>query len=243
VRIALGALALSLLVTGCGAAPYRGPSLRTTCGSLEPELRARWLTTSDGVRLYGATAGSGSTVVVLAPESGGFGLCGWLPTMKLLADRGFRVLAFDFRGVYPSALPPPRATYRFDLDLRAAVDAAGGKHTFLVGASMGAAAVVAYASQFAGIDGVVSLSGEQRLPTSHIDAIDAAPKLRVPLLVLASRLDGYLDAQAARQLVRRAGSSDKQLVLYPGVAHGWDILEQHPAASRVLLGWLRQRRP
>jgi dienelactone hydrolase len=247
VRAALVVLAVVFLA-GCGdrAKQVSGPpppSLTNVCGGIPAGLHASvsWLETNDGVRLYAASAGSGSRVVVLAHESGGVGLCGWLPTMRRLAADGFRTLAFDFRGVYPSQMPPTRKSLAWRNDLQAALDTAGGKHTALMGASFGGAAAVAYAPDLKGVDAVVSLSGELRLPDPHIDAIGNVARLRVPLLVIASRLDGYLDTEDARRLVRRAGSKDKTVVLYPGKLHGWDILDGRPEARRVLVRWLTQR--
>jgi alpha-beta hydrolase superfamily lysophospholipase len=161
--------------------------------------------------------------------------------MRFLAAHGIRSFAFDFRGHDPSQIPPAKVEYDWAKDLQAAVDAAGGKHTALVGASFGGAAVLAYAPDLKGVDAVVSVSGELQLPDPGIDAIGNVGRLRVPLLVIASRLDGYLDAADARKLVRRAGSKDKTLVLYPGTLHGWDILDSRPAARQALLGWLTQR--
>ncbi len=89
--------------------------------------------------------------------------------------------------------------------------------------------------------GFVSLSGELELPAHALDALAGVRRLRAPLLVLASRQDYYLDAAAANQMIRAAGSRDKQLTLYPGSTHGWDLLEQAPLARRVwsrLLAWL-----
>lgn len=238
-----------LLLAGCGGHAKKQvagpppPALATVCGSVPAGLHAQvsWLETSDGVRLYAASAGSGDRVVVLAHESGGQGLCGWLPTMRLLAAHGLRAFAFDFRGTFPSQVPPQRIELDWAHDLQAAIDAAHGKRTALVGASFGGAAAVAYAPDLRGVDAVVSLSGEQRLSQPHIDAIDNVARLRVPLLVIASRLDGYLDTAGARQLVRRAGSKDKSLVLYPGTQHGWDILASRPEARQVLLRFVTQR--
>lgn len=197
-----------------------------------------WLETSDGVRLYSASAGSGDTAVVLAHESGGVGLCGWLPTMRFLAQHGLRVVAFDFRGTYPSPLPPASKQYAWGRDLQAAVDTADAKHVFLAGASFGGAAVVAFGAGLHGVDGIASFSGELDLPRPEIHAIRNAPRLRVPLLVVASRVDGYLDAEDARRLVRAAGSRDKTLYLFPGKLHGWDILDERPKARRDFLQWL-----
>jgi alpha-beta hydrolase superfamily lysophospholipase len=245
VRIAAAA-ALVLLLAGCGSrrrAEPPLPSLATVCGTAPAGLDATpaWLETSDRVRLYSVSAGKGDTAVVLAHESGGAGLCGWLPTMRYLTAHGFRVLALDFRGTSPSVLPPPKRQFDWREDLQAAVDAAGAKRVILMGASFGGAAAVAYAPHLHGVDGVVSVSGELALPTTEIDAIGNAPRLRVPLLVIASRLDGYLDTEEARRLVRAAGSRDKEVVLFPGKLHGWDILDERPRARRVLLAWLTRR--
>lgn len=234
-----------IAVTACGSHHHRvagppAPSLPSICTGVPDGLDAKtaWLETSDGVRLYSASAGSGDTAVVLAHESGGIGLCGWLPTMRYLARHGLRVLAFDFRGVYPSVLPPASKQYDWGRDLQAAIDAADAKHVLLAGASMGGAAVVAFGPDLHGVDGIASFSGELDLPRPEIHALRNAPRLRVPLLVVASRVDGYLDTEDARRLVRAAGSRDKTLYLFPGKLHGWDILDERPKARRDFLQWL-----
>ena len=101
---------------------------------------------------------------------------------------------------------------------------------FLLGASFGGAASLAYAPQLHGLAGLINLSGELRLPISSLNGIAAVPKLTVPLLVIASRYDGYLDPADARLLEDRAGSKDKRLVLYTGGFHGWSILDEAPYA-------------
>lgn len=232
--------AVALVAAGCGgshtSAPPTPPAppASSVCGGPPAGLRptAAWLTTSDGVRLYSVSAGSGDTTLVLAHESPG-GLCGWLPAMQLFAARGFHVLAFDFRGFAPSD-SPDRGYLAYGRDLQAAVDAAHGGTTVLVGASFGGAAVVAYGSRLHGVDGIVSLSGEQDLPRARLDAIGNAPKLRTPLLVVASRHDTYLDGAAARELVRKAGSQRKEVAVFPGAWHGWDLLYDPPYKARAL---------
>jgi non-heme chloroperoxidase len=237
-------LVAAVALTACGGAHRTAgppaPILASICTGVPDGLDAKtsWLETSDGLRLYSASAGSGDTTVVLAHESGGVGLCGWLPTMRFLAQHGFRALAFDFRGVYPSPLPPARTQYDWGRDLQAAVDAAHTKHVVLAGASFGGAAVVAFGPDLHGIDGIASFSGEPDLPTPHIHALANAPRLRVPLFVVASRLDGYLDTAEARRLVRAAGSQNKELVLFPGRLHGWDILDERAKARADFLTWI-----
>lgn len=240
-------LLLLAALAGCGgarhASPPPAPTLASTCGTMPAGLRARtsWLRASDGTRIYSASAGSGDTVVVLAHESGGQGLCGWLPTMRWLAAHGLRSMAFDYRGTYPSPLPRRAVEHDWWRDTQAAIDAAGAKNLVLMGASFGGAEAVADAWRLHGVDGVVSLSGELELPSTGIDAIGHARQLRVPLLVVASRLDGYLDAEDARRLVRRAGATDKEVALFPGRAHGWQILDTEPDARRLVLAWVMRR--
>jgi pimeloyl-ACP methyl ester carboxylesterase len=232
--------AAALLLTACGSSHHvSGPPApkASYCGGLPSGFAATtdWLKTSDGVRLWSATAGSGSTTLVLAHESGGIGLCGWLPAMAYLAKHGVRTLAFNFRGVAPSDVT---ASTDYEPDLQAAIDAAGTKHVFLMGASMGGAAAMTYGSRLKGLDGLINLSGEQRISNGNLDAIDNVGKLRIPFLVLASNDDGYLTGAQARQLVARAGSSDKKAVVFPGANHGWDLLDARVYAT--LLGWLRR---
>jgi alpha-beta hydrolase superfamily lysophospholipase len=233
-----------LLLAGCGSAAHEaGPRLSTVCGLPPAGLttHAEWLKTSDGVRLYAITAGTSDTTLVLAHESGDIGVCGWLLAMTYLEKHGVRTLAFNFRGVSPSG--SSKNPNDLAPDLQAAIDAARTKHVFLMGASKGGAASMANGWKLKGLDGLVNLSGEQTLPASGLDAIGNVGKLRVPFLVIASQDDGYLTGAQARQLVARAGSSDKSAVVFPGTYHGWDLLDLAPFRAKVyatLLGWLRR---
>jgi dienelactone hydrolase len=65
----------------------------------------------------------------------------------------------------------------------------------------------------------------------------------VPVLIVSARGDGYLPPADARELLRRAGSSHKQLALFPGNYHGWDLLSAapyHAKASRVVIDFLHR---
>jgi dienelactone hydrolase len=238
-----------LALAGCGGSSHTlasngAPSLSTTCGTANVAASTYFLKTGDGLRIYAASAGGGSTAVVLLHESGGAGLCGWLPTMRWLAANGIRAVAIDFRGYPPSGTPALAIYHHYAQDIQAAVDAAhtlGAKHVFVMGASMGGAATVAEAPTLKDVTGVISLSGELELPTSELDAIGAAPKIKVPFLFVGSESDGYVIGSEARRLTRAVGSKDKQVHLFPGGYHGWDLLDAAPYRARVkslLLGWL-----
>jgi alpha-beta hydrolase superfamily lysophospholipase len=253
VRRAGVTIAFALAAAGCGGQAHGvvatgppPPSTATLCGALPAGLHATpvWLRTSDGVRLYAAAAGSGPTAVVLAHQSPA-NLCGWLPTMRYLSSRGIATLAFNFRTFAPSGSPRAAISRHLAPDLQAAIDAAharGAQRVFVMGASFGGAATLAYGAQLRDLAGVINLSGELRLLNWNLDGIDAVRRLKAPLLVLASRYDGYLDAADARLLYRRAGSTKKRLVIFPGGFHGWAILDEAPYAAQaraLILAWLR----
>jgi dienelactone hydrolase len=203
------------------------------------------LHTTDGQRLYAVEAGSGETAVVLVPESPPGNVCGWLPYVASLQRAGFRVLTYDYRGTGGSPVTAKRP-YAFGRDLAAAVArvrADGADKVVAAGASFGGVVVMQHAGEL-DVDGVVSFSGETTLPEYHVQAIDAVPQLHAPLLIVGSRQDSYLPVSDARRLLARAGSADKQLLLYPGDQHGWDIVQRAPYAARArarVLAWLRDR--
>ena len=250
-RIALAAAAVLLASTACGAHGRAArsdpplPSLESDCGDAHgAHLQPIWLHTSDAQRLYAIRGGAGPTGVVLVPESPPGDVCGWLPYAATLERAGMRVVAFDYRGTGDSPVQRGRSPFAYGRDLTAAVAqlrADGAKKVAVVGASFGGAVAMTYAS---GVDAVVSLSGETALPQYHLDPLDAVSHLHAPLLIVGSRNDTYLPIAGARELLHRAGSSAKRLVLYPGSWHGWQIVEDAPYARRaraVVLAWLRSK--
>jgi pimeloyl-ACP methyl ester carboxylesterase len=70
-----------------------------------------------------------------------------------------------------------------------------------------------------------------------LNSLDAARKVRVPLLVLAARGDLTTDAgEVAPKLAKGSPSEDKRLVLFDGTDHGIDLLQgEHGPRVRALL--------
>jgi alpha-beta hydrolase superfamily lysophospholipase len=229
------------------------PGLGERCGGGPIDAKVGWFHASDGVLLDGAALGSGTTGVVLAHESPA-DLCGWVPYARVLSGAGFWVLLIDHRHFGRSESPTDKAkTGRFVRDLEGAVDELkreGAEKVFLMGASFGGVTSMVAGSRLGSkIAGVISVSGETDLgnqyggPQGELDAVDAVPKLRVPFLIVSARDDGYLPPADARQLLRRAGSTQKQLALFPGGYHGWDLLSAAPyraKASRVVIDFLHR---
>ena len=79
------------------------------------------------------------------------------------------------------------------------------------------------------MDGVVNLSGERSV--SGLDADTAVQRSLVPLLIIASDSDRYLNAHDARALYLESAASQKQLQVLPGSAHGTAILDGPEGAT------------
>jgi dienelactone hydrolase len=235
-----GVVFLVLLAAGCGGGSKQSvpkqppPALAQRCGDDVKGVEAKqmWFRASDGALLDGAEVGDGDVGVVLAHESPS-DLCPWLPFAKTLADKGYRAFAFDFRGSGASPAQFAAKATRNDLDVvgaAAELRRLGAKRVFLVGGSFGGAAVVAATPE---VDpqplGVISLSGEPDL----LGAMQAAPRVKAPLLDLIARNDGYSSVADNRRLVGAAASTDKRLEVYPGDSHGWDLLYHAPYRARV----------
>jgi hypothetical protein len=221
------------------------PALDSVCSSTSGvHARPIWFAASDGVRLYGVEAGTGRTAVVLAHE-GGADLCGWLPYVASLQRGGVRVLAFDFRG-YGQSATPTKANLALGRDLAGAVRQVrsdGATNVFLIGASMGGAAVV---QNSAGVDvtGRISLSGTRLWSGYGINDPAGVRHISAPFLYVGSRDDSRAPQAEARSVFHAVGAADKQIVLYAGSVHGWDLVEQPPYGERtqkLILTWIRAR--
>lgn len=221
------------------------PDLTSVCSS-NSGVRARplWFAASDGVRLYGIEAGTGRTGVVLAHE-GGADLCGWLPYVSTLQQAGMRVLAFDFRG-YGSSDQSSTASLALGRDLAGAVArlrSDGAATVFVMGASMGGAAVVQNSSGIH-VTGRISLSGTRLWQGYGVNDPDGVRHISAPFLYVGAREDWRASEAEARSVFRLVGAADKQIVLYPGSMHGWDLVEQPPYGDRaraLILRWIRAR--
>jgi pimeloyl-ACP methyl ester carboxylesterase len=246
-NLALTALLLPLLITtAAGAAGDTPPTLTQACGSSAAGFAARpvWATTTDGVRLYMVEAGNGTTTIVLA-HGGGSDLCETVGFATKLVAAGYRVVAFDFRGNGRSGLPN---TGRLALgnDVAAAVAHArqtGAKRIFLIGSSMGGAAITQNTSTL-DVDGRISLSGTRLWRGFGTNNPAALPRIRAPYLYVGTRSDWRAPLTEAIAIFRKVGARDKQTAIYPGSEHGWQLVETARFASRaraLVLAWLASR--
>jgi pimeloyl-ACP methyl ester carboxylesterase len=218
-------------------------------GGTEPSLPADSasvsFTTEDGVTLRGHLFGSGSAGIILAhmyPAD----QTSWYAAAQKLADRGYRVLTFDFRGYGES--DGSKDIESLDKDVFAAIMAirdAGASDMVLVGASMGGTASLAAAdaSQVLSslrVTGVVTVSAP--VAFQGLTAAEAVPRLYMPLMFIAAGDDvGESGAEALQELA--AGKGELRIV--PGDEHGTELFEG-PAADEVwdlLLAFLAENLP
>jgi pimeloyl-ACP methyl ester carboxylesterase len=222
--------------TAATTTPGTGDMLPATTG------RAISFTTQDGVTLKGHVFGSGQAGVILAhmyPAD----QTSWYPTAQRLAQAGYLVLTFDFRGYGESG-----GSKQIDLiggDVSAAITQIrkeGAGSVVLAGASMGGTASLVAGDQAQSLSsirlaGIATLSAPVEF--QGLSAAAAVPRIIVPLLFIAAEKDaGAAGAQQLEQL--SAGKGDLQIV--PGSDHGTDLLTGQQAAKvyQLLLDFIKE---
>jgi dienelactone hydrolase len=245
---ALTIFALVLLAATTAAASTAEdtpPTLTEACGSTnELEARSFWLLTYDRVRLYAIEAGSGPNTIVLAHQAAS-NLCETLSFAGKFVANGYRIVAFDFRG-NGNSQSPSRNSLALGRDLAAAVAHArrtGAQRVFLMGSSMGGAAIVQNTSSLR-VDGRISFSGTRFSSGYGVNYPKGLARIRAPFLYVGTRNDRRTPLREALGILRRIGARDKRTALYPGTEHGWQIIENTRLGSRrlaLVLHWLEAR--
>ena len=239
--VAVLAVVISILASCDGDVP---PG--STEGSREITFPA-----SDGVMLSGRVFGpdEGSAGVVLAhmfPSD----QSAWFEFAGRLADRGYRVLTFDFRGYCPGGeagcSQGEKTISAMWQDVEGAIATLrdeGATRIGLVGASMGGTASLVAASQEGqDIDAIVTLSA----PVGF-EGLEASPEVLAQVMGAKLFLAGHEDvaaAQAVDTLYAETLQPKRPVILTTG-DHGTDILAGNQAgiASTEILKWLDRYLP
>jgi pimeloyl-ACP methyl ester carboxylesterase len=187
---------------------------------------------ADGVRLAGRLFGHGSTVVILSHMGpGGNDQSQWWPMAHLLAERGYRVLTYDYSGVCPGGkagcskgvtsirAPAPNLMGAIHF-----VDRLGVKRVVLGGASMGAMASLKVAAR-PGVDvsAVISLSGVEQLVGPYELGRHVIARISEPKLFMAGEFD-HEAADSARDWLRWARPPKDGKIMNTGL-HGTDMID------------------
>ncbi|NEW44118.1 alpha/beta hydrolase [Nocardia cyriacigeorgica] len=197
--------------------------------------------TADGETLHGWWVRAPRSVghVLFAHGNGG-NIGDRVPIFALLAETGFDVLAFDYRGYgRSSGRPSERGT---ELDARAArailLEQPGvdPERVLYLGKSLGGAVMLelALAHPPAGLILMSTFTGMREAARSVYPFLPAPlipdaypslrriPELRVPVLLMHGDQDELLPLEHARRLYA-AAPDPKKLVVYPGAGHN-DII-------------------
>lgn len=208
------------------------PPVGVDCRDLVTQGLLLRLQNAAQLKISAVEFGSGANGVVLVHQSDA-SMCQWLPYALVLAERGYRVLAFDFAG-FGTSSPTQHPTY-ID-DIRTAVsylrDQRGARHVVVIGASMGATmSVVASAAITPAVDGVIAVS-----PPRVFDGVNAevaAPQLRTPALYIAGASDGDYEVYAT-DLSEETPAPFRELLVVQAPQHGVELVgAPTPAGAQV----------
>jgi pimeloyl-ACP methyl ester carboxylesterase len=209
------------------------PPVGVDCRDLATQGRTLRLPNAAGLLLAAVDLGSGPEGVVLAHQSDA-NMCQWLPYATLLAQQGYRVVAFDFAG-YGASSPAKSKTYLEDIrTVVTYLREHGTPRVVVVGASMGATmSVVAGAAITPPVQGVVAVSPPKVFDSVAADR--AAPSLHVPALFIAGEGDGDY-AVYARQLEEATPADLGDLLVVDSPEHGVDLVGAETAAGAQVRG-------
>jgi pimeloyl-ACP methyl ester carboxylesterase len=211
------ALLASVIPTACSDDAPPGP----------PEgSRAVTFPGPGGTTLSGRELGDGPVSIVLA-HGATTNMGSWYAPMKAFADAGYRVLAFDSRGVGNSTGPASTDPAGRVEDIRAAIDHVrrDGSPVVVMGSSLGAQAALLTA-----VDGDVAAV----VGVSPATVPESVGTISVPAFFVASEGDRG-PAGNARALARALGSG---IEIVPGSTHGADLFADHPEATRAVVDFV-----
>jgi pimeloyl-ACP methyl ester carboxylesterase len=195
----------------------------------------------DGITLTGRLFGGQNDTLVILSHMRQNDETAWFPFAEELAGKGYAALTFNFRGYDGSG---GHQDYdKLDEDLEAVINyvrATGKKRIFLVGASMGATTSLVVATR-EDVAGIVAVSPPAQFDSQ--DALKAVANVTAPKLFIASEEDA--PALDFDDLVT-AAAGPKEEDVYPGDAHGMDLLDpsKNAAAGSVeerILSFLQEQ--
>jgi pimeloyl-ACP methyl ester carboxylesterase len=213
-----------------------GLVLGTACGgggsSAPAGARSITIDGPSGTELFARELGKGPVTIVLA-HGAGTTMESWYAAMDDFAAAGYKVVAFDARGVGDSdgtLVTDPAARAH---DIEAVVQDArdrGASRVVVMGSSLGAEATLIVARDEK-LDAVVGVS-----PAVVPDGLDEVTE---PGFFVASRGDVGPAANAAT-LGRHFG---RPPLIVSGSVHGADLFADHPEAARAILAFLAEKAP
>jgi pimeloyl-ACP methyl ester carboxylesterase len=202
------------------------------------DVTTQILTTSDGVNIAAFVQGTGTTAIVLVHQVND-DHCGWSSEAKSLAAKA-TVISIDLRGYGASGKAKGKLALAYPNDIAAAVTFArnnNAKRVVLMGASMGASAVVVAASRITPtVDAAIAVSAPGVYKGQ--DAIGAAPAVKAPIRYVAAKDDGSAAATATKLDAKSTASTDADALIFNAGGHGWRLVRPGSEAETAVLAFL-----
>ena len=193
--------------------------------------------TSDGLTLTGRLFGTGGVGVTLA-HAFPADARSLYPAAEAIAEAGYVVLAFNFRGYADSSGTKNIASAPVDVAAaRDMLEDQGAKEFAFVGASMGGTASLIAAATLDPLT-VVTVSAPLRF--RRLDAASIAGRVQRPALLMASRDDGEA-MESLNQL--RSALPNPDTKVFDGSAHGTGLLDARPEAVEEIVTFLQRYAP
>jgi pimeloyl-ACP methyl ester carboxylesterase len=219
IRLVVLAVALAAAAAACGGEGPKADLSNSRPVSFE---------SSDGVELEGRLFGDGGTAVILShmrPAD----QRSWFAFADRLADQGYMVLTFDFRGYCPGGEGgcsqgerDIAAMWQDVLGAESFVRSQGAGDVALVGASMGGtASLVAAGQEGSDVEAVVTLSAPESIEGLVVDAAVLQQEQANKLFIAGL---GDVEAAASAQHLSEIAPPPKRLEIVPADDHGTDLL-------------------
>jgi dienelactone hydrolase len=225
--------------------------LAATAAQAQVPPRAVAFETEDGLTLQGtiyAANRTGPGILLLNMCQGD--RTAWDSVATGLAERGFHVLTFDYRGMGASEGPPPAfgsfenamriwsTTWKPDVEaayrLLLAQPGVRAEASGVGGASCGVHLALQLARTHPEVRTAVLLAG----PAGAAEQAYVAASAGLPLFGAASAEDHGADAM--RGLIGRSPHPESRFALYQAAGHGTQMLARVPALRGLLLDWFVQ---
>ncbi len=233
------------LVAGCQAINKSSSGPASTSGvPHEVSVQPVSLTTEDKLKLAGTLylSSQANTAVVLAHQfTAGADQRTWQPFARLIAEKGFTALTFDFRGRGQSE--GPLKEILLPNDIHAAIDlvaSRGYKRVVCIGASLGGTTCLRAAVD-RNLAGLVIISSPMSAYGMGVGPADLA-QLKMPKLFICAQDDtssGYRWLDSINSMYQLA-ADPKAIHVFPGTAHG-TLLFDTPSGNEfrdIIVGFL-----
>jgi pimeloyl-ACP methyl ester carboxylesterase len=185
------------------------------------------LTTSDDVQIIAKQFGAGELAVILAHQGTiGANQRDWEPFARMIAERGYAAVTFDFRGRGLSK-GDYNATYYLIRDMRALIDhlhTEGYDRIVCMGASMGGTTCLRAAVEY-NLEGVVVIGSLWSTGEPTAVKADELAALTIPKLFITTENDGFEVPESIKAMYE-VSQEPKQLRIFPGEVHGTEMFDQ-----------------